>query len=161
MTRLYRQMKTKSLALSLALFGLAVAACLAADPELGTWKLNEEKSTLTEGSGKNTTVVYQSAGDSVKITTDGVDGKGKPMHTEWTGKYDGKDYPVTGDSSSAVRSYKKVDDRTLEFTVKRDGDVTVTGRVVISADGKSRTVTTSGTESDGKKFKNMAVYHKQ
>ena len=60
-----------------------------------------------------------------------------------------------------MRSYKKVDDRTLALTVKKGGKVTATGRIVVSADGKSRTVTTSGTNAKGKKFKNVGVYDKQ
>ena len=80
-------------------------------------------------------------GGQVKITADGVNADGKPMHSEWTGKFDGKDYPVTGDPNADMRSYTKVDDRTLNFTGKKGGKVTVTGRVVVAADGKSRTVT--------------------
>ena len=77
------------------------------------------------------------------------------------GKFDGKDYPVTGDPSSDSRSYKMVNDNTLTFTNKKDGKVTITGRVVVAADGKSRTVTVSGTDSKGKKFASTAVYDKQ
>src|SRR6266498_2586962 len=51
--------------------------------------------------------------------------------------------------------------RTLALTVKKGGKVTVTGRIVTSADGKSRTVTTRGTDPQGKKFKSTAVYDKQ
>jgi hypothetical protein len=46
----------------------------------------------------------------VKVTVDGTDGEGKALHSEWTGKYDGKDYPVTGDPISDARSYKKIND---------------------------------------------------
>jgi hypothetical protein len=60
-----------------------------------------------------------------------------------------------------MRSYKKIDDRTLKVTVKKDGKVTAHGRLVVSADGKSRTVTVNGTDAEGKKFKNTAVYDKQ
>jgi hypothetical protein len=54
-----------------------------------------------------------------------------------------------------------VDDHTLELTGKKDGKATVTGKIVVSADGKTRTVSTSGTDSTGKKMKNTAVYDKQ
>ncbi len=128
---------------------------------MGTWKLNESKSKFGAGSTKNDTVVYAAAGDSVKVTVDGTDADGKSTHNEWTGKFDGKDYPVTGDPSSDMRSYKKVDDRTLELTVKKAGKVTATGRIVVAADGKSRTITTSGTNQKGKKVKNTAVYDKE
>ena len=97
----------------------------------------------------------------MKITVEGTDSEGKPLHNEWTGKFDGKDYPVTGDPNSDARAYTKVDDHTLEFTVKKGDKVTTTGRIVVSADGKTRTVTTSGTDAKGKKVSSTAVYDKQ
>src|SRR5882672_7168173 len=90
-------MKARATVLILALCFVGVAVCFAADAFMGTWKLNEAKSKIAAGSPKNTTVIYEAAGDSVQVTTDGTDGDGKPSHSEWTGKYDGKDYPVTGD----------------------------------------------------------------
>jgi hypothetical protein len=128
---------------------------------MGTWKLNEAKSKLSPGAPKNTTVAYEAVGDSVKVTIDGTDTDGKPMHNEWTGKFDGKDYPVTGDPNSDARSYRKVNDRTLTFTAKQGNKVTTSGRVVVAVDGKSRTVTASGTDPKGAKFSTTAVYDKQ
>src|SRR5262249_37479999 len=145
-------MKTRTIGLTLALSFLAAASCFADNREMDTWKLNEAKSKFAPGATKNNTVVYEAAGDSVKITGDGIDKDGKPTHNEWTGKFDGKDYPVTGDPTSDTRSYKKVNAHTLELTVKKDGKVTVSGRIVVAADGKSRTVTTSGTDAEGKSF---------
>jgi hypothetical protein len=154
-------MKTKALGLTLALSFFGAALCFAEDPQMGTWKLNEAKSKLTPGTAKIEMVVIEAAGDNVKVTVDGTDRDGKPMHNEWTGKFDGKDYPVTGNPDADMRSYKKIDDRTLEVTVKKDGKVTANGRLVVSADGKSRTVTVSGTDAEGKKFKNAVMYDKQ
>jgi hypothetical protein len=154
-------MKTRTVLASLAVFLGGLALCFADDVNMGTWKLNEAKSKFSPGATKNHTVVYEASGDSVKITVDGVDGEGKPAHNEWTGKFDGKDYPVTGDPTSDARSYKKVDDHTMELTVKKGGKTTVTGRIVVAADGKSRTVTTSGTDAKGNKFSNTAAFDKQ
>jgi hypothetical protein len=157
-------MKARAIALTVAtvaLYFVAATLCYAADANIGTWKLNEAKSKFAPGSSKNITVVYEEVGDNLKVTVDGTDGAGKPTHTEWTGKLDGKDYPVTGDPNSDARSVKKVDDHTLVLTVKKDGKVTITGRIVVAADGKSRTVTTTSTDSMGKKVKNTAVYDKQ
>ncbi|MGH9369039.1 MAG: hypothetical protein ACRD3M_15350 [Thermoanaerobaculia bacterium] len=136
-------MKTRTILASLAAFFAGFALCFAADPQMGTWKLNEAKSKLSPGVTKNTTVVYEAAGDNVRVIVDGVDKDGKAAHNEWTGKFDGKDYPVTGDPTSDARSYKKVDGHTLAITAKKGGKVTVTGSIVVAADGKSRTVTTS------------------
>ncbi|HEY1401524.1 MAG TPA: hypothetical protein VF953_08035 [Terriglobales bacterium] len=154
-------MKTKTIVLTLALCFVAGAVCFASDVQMGSWKLNEAKSKFAPGMPKNNTVVLEAAGDNVKVTVDGTDSDGKVTHNEWTGKFDGKDYPVTGDPSSDARSVKKVDDNTLQLTIKKGGKVTVTGQIVVSADGKTRTVTTSGTDPQGKKFTNTAVYDKQ
>ena len=154
-------MKTKRIELTLVLCFVAGAMCFASDVQMGTWKVNEAKSKFGPGATKNHTVVYEVAGDNVKVTVDGTDSDGKPMHSEWTGKFDGKDYPVTGDPNSDARSYTKIDDRTLGFNAKKGGNGTTSGRIVVSADGKSRTVTTSGTDPQGKKFTSTAVYDKQ
>jgi hypothetical protein len=153
-------MRTRTIVLTVVTCFIGLTLCFAADsPQIGTWKLNEAKSKLSPGLPKNTTVVIEAAGDQVKVTVDGVDADGKPTHNEWTGKFDGKDYPVTGDPSSDARSYKQVDDHTLGLTVKKDGKTTMSGQLVVSADGKTRTSNVSRADAPGKKSK--AVYDKQ
>lgn len=156
-------MKTgiRTIGMTLALCFVAAVATFAADANMGTWKLNEAKSTIAPGAAKNNTVVYEAAGANVKVIIDGIDGAGKPMHNEWVGMFDGKDYPVTGDSSSDARSYTRVNANTLTFTLKKDGKVTLSGRIEVSADGKSRTVTSSGTNAKGEKISSTAVFDKQ
>ncbi len=155
-------MRTRTMLLTLAtcLVGLTLSFA-GENPNMGTWKLNEAKSKIPAGMAKNVTVVYEAAGDSVKATVDGVDSKGSPTHNEWTGKFDGKDYPVTGDPNSDARSLKVVNDRTLAIAIKKDGKVTMSGKIVLSADGKMRTLTISGSGDDGKKMASTAVYDKQ
>jgi hypothetical protein len=154
-------MKAKMIAAGLLLCFAGAVACFAQDANLGTWKLNEAKSKFSPGAPKSTTVTYAAVGDSVKVTIDGTGFEGKPFHTEWTGKYDGKDYPVTGDPVQSTRSYTRVNDRTVKVTVKSGDKVALTGELVVAADGKSRTVTASGIGPDGKKFNYTAVYDKQ
>ena len=155
-------MKARTSIMALVILFAGLTVCFAAaNPTLGTWKLNEAKSKLTPGMPKNTTVVYTAAGDSIKGTIDGVDGEGKPTHNEWTGKFDGKDYPVTGDPNSDTRAIKEIDAHHFDLTVKKGGKVTMTGKAVTSADGKTRTVTVSGTDAKGEKVTSTAVYDKQ
>ena len=155
-------MKIKTIvAMIVVCFVAAAVAFTKIDPMMGTWKLNEAKSKISPGTAKNSTVVYEAVGDQVNITIDGTGADGKPIHNEWTGKFDGKDYPVTGDPNSDMRALKRVNDLTLRLTVKKDGKVTITGRVVVSADGMSRTVTTSGTDANGKKVSSKTWYDKQ
>jgi hypothetical protein len=47
------------------------------------------------------------------------------------------------------------------MTVKKGGKVMATGRIAVSADGKSRVVTVNGTNAKGKKFSNTVVYDKE
>ena len=154
-------MKTRTVLASLVVLLGGYGLSFAEDANMGSWKLNEAKSKFSAGAQKNSTVVYAAAGDKVKVTVDGVDGEGKPVHNEWTGQFDSKDYAVTGDPGSDVRAYKRIDDHTLELTAKKSGKVTMTGRVAVSADGKTRTVTTTGTDAKGAKVTNTAVYDKQ
>jgi len=156
-----REMRTKTVVMSLAVCFVAVAVCFAGNPNMGTWKLNEAKSKFPPKAPKNFTVVYAAAGDSVKVTVDGVDGEGKPTHNEWTGKFDGKEYPLVGDPNADARAYKTIDDRTMELTNKKGGKVTTSGRITVSADGKTRTLKVSGADAMGMKFEYTAVYDKQ
>lgn len=155
-------MKARTIALTLALCSVAVAAGVASsDPNLGTWKLNAAKSKIPPGAAKNDTVIYEAVGDSVKITVHGTDGAGKATHNEWTGKFDGKNYPIKGDPTADARSYTRVDERTLTFANSAAGKVILTGRISVSADGKSRTVTATGTDSTGKQVTSTTVFDKQ
>jgi hypothetical protein len=153
-------MRAKTIALTISLVFVSVALGFQSDVQLGTWKLNEAKSKFA-GKARNHTVVYEAAGDQIKVTVEGVDEKGNAVRSEWTGKYDGTDYPVTGDANSDTRSYRIIDKNTLELTGKKGGKTTLTGRIVVSNDGKSRTVTTTATDAQGKKVTNVAMYDKQ
>jgi hypothetical protein len=139
----------------------AAVAAFAADANEGTWKLNEAKSKISAGATKNTSVVYTADGDNYKCVVEGVDGKGQPIHNEWTGKFDGKEYPVTGDLTMDTRAITKVDDRHYKIVGKKDSKVTSTGSVTFSTDGKTRTLVLHRTDEKGKKLTSTYVYDKQ
>jgi hypothetical protein len=154
-------MKTRTLFLAIAFCLAGALACFASDPNLGTWKLNETKSKIPAGMSKNTSVVYTAEGDQYKAVVDGVDSTGKPLHNEWTGMFDGKDYAITGDPTSDSRAIKKINDHRYALTNKKDGKATVTGTIDLSADGKSRTLITHGAGGGGKKASATFVYDKE
>jgi hypothetical protein len=153
-------MKPKTILFALGLVLFMAPVCFAQNLHMGTWKLNEAKSKFAPGAANNHTVVYEAAGDQIKVIVDGTDSAGTATHNEWTGKFDGKDYALVGDPTADTRAYRKQGARTLLMTVKKAGKVTVSGRIVVTANGKSRTVTTTGTDAKGKRFKNIAVYDK-
>src|SRR5215475_9945802 len=150
-------MKTKTIQLSLGLI-LVAGGLYAADPFDGTWKLNESKSKLTPNTDKDTKIVYDSHSvpDRVSVTADGVEGDGTPIHSEWKGKFDGKDYEITGDPDADKRSYKKINDRTLYMTAKKGKDVIAQGLIVVSADGKSQDITVTSPDSVMSVYKEKA-----
>jgi hypothetical protein len=153
-------MRVRSIGLTLALCVVGVAVGLAASAQMGTWKLDEAKSKLP-GKARNSMVVYAPAGDSVKITIDGIDATGKAVHSEWTGKFDGKDYAVTGDATSHMRSYKVVNPHTLSFKATLAGKPALSGLIVVSAGGNSRTVKATRTDADGKTTTFVSAYDRQ
>ncbi len=153
-------MKTQIAAVATALSVMATAVCFGASPQMGTWKLNEAKSKLVPGMGKNTTVVYAEKGDKIKITVEGVDKDGKPTKGVWIGKWDGKAYPSKGNMSWDSAAYKVVNDYTNDITTMKNGKVVWSGKITVAKDGKSRTVTINGTDANGKKFHAKAVYDK-
>jgi hypothetical protein len=154
-------MNMKKAVLTTVLCLTAMTVAFAADPNVGSWKLNDAKSTTVAGAPKNLTVVYTAVGDSYKCVVDGVDGAGKPTHNEWTGKFDGNDYPVTGDPTADTRSLKLVSPGHYALSNAKDGKTTITGTVAFSADNKTRTLTMQLTDAAGKKLTSVAVYDRQ
>ena len=116
---------------------------------------------MPAGAGKNTNVVYEQAGDSVKATIDGINSEGKATHNEWTGKIDGKDYPIIGDLETDTRALKKLDGHHYTFVSKKDGKVTDSGKVVFSKDYRTRTIEVSWKDKDGRPVSGTLVFEKQ
>jgi len=152
-------MKTKTIGLGVLLSVAAAAMCFA-NPTEGTWKLNESKSTFGDGAGKSAMVVWEKVGDKDKCTADGTDASGKQTHSVWTGKLDGKDYPISGDAESDTRSFKLNGEKTLEMVSKKEGKTVGEGTIVVSPDGKTRTVKSTMTNAKGEKVTSTLAYDK-
>jgi len=153
-------MKTKTIGLTLALSVAAAAVCFANNPTLGTWKLNESKSTFGDGAGKTTLVVWEKVGKQQKCTVEGTDADGNRTHSVWTGKLDGKFYPITGDATSDTRSFKLNGENTIEMVSQKDGKTVGDGTIVVATDRKSRTVKSTITNAKGVKVTSTLAYDK-
>src|SRR4029077_4424479 len=117
----------------------------AADQLLGTWKMNPEKSKYSPGPApKDLTVVVESDENNYKLAATGTEGDGKPMHVQYSAKFDGKDYPGTGIANADAVSLKRIDANTIETLQKKDGKVVMTITTTVSKDGKTRTSTWHG-----------------
>jgi hypothetical protein len=147
-----------------ALLGLAgnTARAQSPDPMVGTWRLNPARSTSTF---RSATTVVEAAGAGIRTTVDLVSGDGTPYHFTWSAKYDGKDNPVRGVSpygaGAHVIALTRVDARTAKIVTKLDGKVTITQTLVVSVDGRTRTITTKGRDAKGQAIESIAIYEKQ
>src|SRR5712692_8466037 len=108
----------------------------AADPTIGTWKLNAGKSKYAPGPPpKSATITYEETADGIKRTGESVDAEGKATSFSYTAKYDGKDYPVSGSDLYDTISLKRINDHTTEANLKKSGKVVTHARRVVSKDG--------------------------
>ena len=156
-----RLLKSLKLPAVILFIGFALSA-QAADPIVGTWKLNVAKSTYSPGPApKSLTAKIEAAGEGEKLTADGVRGDDTPIKVEYTAQYDGKEYPVTGSPMADTVSLKRLDANTTERIEKKGGKVTQTLTRKVSSDGKTMTVTIKGTDAEGRPINNVAVLDKQ
>jgi hypothetical protein len=135
----------------------------AADASFGTWKLNVAKSTYSPGPAAKSQIAKVEAWgeDGVKYSSDLVDADGKATRMEFQAKFDGKDYPFTGNPDADVIALKRIDGNTIESVSKLKGKVTLTVRGVVSADGKTRTLTQTGRNAQGAEVKNVLLFERQ
>jgi hypothetical protein len=145
------QMKTKLMAL-LFIGALAFAAD---DPFVGTWKLNTAKSKYQGGTPpQSQTVTIDADG---KVSVSGADSKGQAVNWSYTATPGGP-ATITGIPDSTVMEVRK--ENMVDHTWKM-GKEDSKGHGVISKDGKTMTYTISGTDAEGKKYKNTEIYEKQ
>jgi len=140
---------------------LATVSRAADNPFVGTWKLNLTKSYYTQRVPKTETWKIEAQENGQKDIFDGVDAYGKAYHVVASPKYDGRDYPVTGNPALDTVSLKKIDAKTIESLTKKGGKEVERGRIVLSRDGKTITSTDKGKDSSGKDYTNITVYDKQ
>jgi hypothetical protein len=141
------------LAMSLSLFA-------AESPFSGTWKLNLAKSKMTPPVPKSDVAVVDADENGLKLNEDIVTDQGESLKISYEAKFDGKDYPVTGDPFSDSVSYQRVNSNTLKGQTKKGGKVANDATIVVSKDGKITTVNYTDY-SQATPAQGTAVYDKQ
>ena len=99
-------------------------------------------------------------GDELMAVYDMVGTRGGVTHIEWTGRFDGRDYPVQGVDYVMTNAYQRIDDRGYEITVKVDGRPAATTRATVSADGNTLTVVTRERDAAGRTTESTSVYRR-
>jgi hypothetical protein len=150
-----------AVAFIVVLGGTALAQ--SSNPHIGTWKMNAAKSKYTPGPApKSSTTKIEAAGAGVKYTVDQVSADGTMLHWEFTGNYDGKDNPVTGKNPNGdMVALTRINPNTVRLVNKMGGKVTLTQTSVVSSDGKTRTLTATGTNPQGQTVNSVTIYDKQ
>lgn len=144
---------------------LAMSVLVAAQPKdhfVGTWRLDIAKSKYSPGPiPKSQVSTYEAVGPGYRVSVKSEAASGA-VQWSYTTALDGKDVPITGTNPNAdMVAVKRVDANTLESVNKKGGKPTTTQRNVVSADGKTRTVTTTGIDGQGQKVNNVAVFVRQ
>lgn len=146
---------------------LGVVAHAADDPQTGNWKMNLAKSKfVTSTAPRSQTVTVVPYGkDGVSLTVDIVTATGEKANIQYSASYDGKPYPRTETGAGAVSgqtvTLKHIDSQTAERIAYLAGKTLVTERWVISKDGKTRTVSQTGVDAQGKPVNNVLFYERQ
>ena len=143
---------------------LATVALVAQSEEAfyGLWKVDMSKSKYSPGPApKSNMKKYEPWQDGFKATQDMVTAKGDKVHLEVAAKLDGRDYPAKGSPDTDTFAFKKLDARTYEVVQKKDGKVTITAKMVVAPDGKSRTITQTGKNAKGEAVSNQIYWDKQ
>ena len=166
---LVRRLAAMAAGLVLALsIGIVAASSQAAAPEqapwIGTWQLNAARSTARSTPSPYKRVVLRiepAADDGLVVVYDMVGTRGGVTHVEWSGQFDGRDYPVQGMDYVLTNAYRRLDDRSYEIVIKVDGQPAATAVAVVSPDGRTLTVTTAERGPGGQTANTTAVYERR
>lgn len=109
------------------------------DPMMGTWKLNAAKSKLAPGRQKDIVRKHEPIPGGIRVSWEGIDDNGKPTRWGFEAKFDGKEYPSTGESSWDTLTLERPDRYTIVGRSKKDGKVAVELRWEVSQDGQTLT----------------------
>jgi len=132
------------------------------NPLIGTWKLNLAKSRFSGSPPpRSTTLTFAGEGQNLTNTAESIDAQGQTTKTVFMHIYDGKPHPTTGSGIYDATTYDRVDAYTVNWVRSKDGKAVQTGSNVVSADGKTYTVTTIGIGANGQQISSLAVYEKQ
>jgi hypothetical protein len=127
------------------------------DPVIGRWVLDRAKSEFSGAvPEKRITIFELTPDDRIRHITETVIANGSTDRVEYTAKYDEKDNPISNSFLSTV-SVKRVDARTTERKGRIKGEVVETSTRTVSADGRSLTITTKGT-NDGDEYSSTQVF---
>jgi hypothetical protein len=157
----------KTLGLVLAIF--CASMNLHADDDLfvGVWKVNLAKSKYSPDPPPQSSVVTteSSGSNGIKVVVNTINAQGNKITNAYTANYDGKEYPFVQTGAGAVSgqtvTLKRINSHTVDRNTYLAGKIFVAETWVLSKDGKTRTVTQTGTNAKGQAIHNVIVQDRQ
>lgn len=146
----------------LALFALGVVVTAQApDPAVGKWTLNVAKSKFSPGPApKSMTATISATGATYKVVVEGASADGAKINWEYSAAFDGKPHPVKGNPDGDMVVAKRVNATSVDTSYTLKGKPSTNNSRVVSADGKTMTVTSTGTNAQGQKINNVQVFER-
>lgn len=159
-------MASRAACIGVAVAQLVLSAVAFGQPQapwFGTWEqeLKPPASRFEATPYKKVTTRIEPWEDGLKVTYDMVKTRGGITHVEWTGRFDGRDYPVQGVDYYLTNAYRILDTRSYAIDIKVDGRLAATATAVVSPDGKTLTVTTVERRGRGAESPTTAVYRRR
>jgi len=143
--------------LLLVVAALSLSVFASDSPFSGTWKLKPK-----EGEAISSTAHVEADNTHLKLEQHFVDDKGKSGTVKFDAKFDGKDYPSSGDDGFDSVSLHRINEREFALAFKKAGKVVGKNHVGVSRDGRTTTVTQIyNSEAKPAEKKHVDVYEKQ
>jgi hypothetical protein len=126
-------------------------------PFSGIWKLKPKA-----GEAISSTARVQADNEHLKLDQEFVNAKGKSSTVKFDAKFDGKDYPSSGDDGFDSVSLHRINEREFTLTFKKAGKVVGKNDVSVSREGRTTTVTQIyNSEAKAGEKKHVDVYQRQ
>ena len=131
-------------------------------PWFGTWQqVPPTRKWFDPWPYQTVTLRIEPSDDGLRVVYDMVRRRGGTQHMEWSGRFDGKDYPVQGVDYVLTNAYRTLSDRSYEIVVRVDGRTAAVATAVVSSDGRTLNVDTKEQDAKGRTVTTTARYQRR
>ena len=132
------------------------------EPWFGTWQqIPPTRKWFDPWPYQKVTLRIEPSGDGLRVVYDMVRRRGGIQHIEWSGRFDGKDYPVQGVGYALTNAYRTLSNRSYEIVVKVEDRPAAVATAVVSSDGRTLNVDTTERDAKGQTVTTTARYRRQ
>lgn len=133
----------------------------AADPWIGVWKMNYNKTRFPGEPPRDVVLTYETHEKGVKLTSRGKLQDGTPYTYYYVAAHDGKDYPVHGHAQYQTVAVTIRPDGKMETHFKRDGRILTKHVSEFSSDAKVMISTSERTNANGETLTTVGYFDRE